>query len=410
MRSMKFFEFVALMAASMSIYALAIDAMLPALPSIGRHLAAIDANHLQWIVTFFVAGGGIGQLFYGPLADRLGRRPVLLLGLGLYILLALLASFSTSLPMLLGLRFLQGLVAAVASVVPRSIIRDRHAGAQMAKVMSITFIVFLTVPVMAPTVGQALLLIVPWQGIFGFLALYGCCVGLWIFFRLPETQDPKHRRPLSASHMAEAAKRVLTEPSSIFYTIGTMALQGSLMGYISTLPQIFNEAFHRPGLMPGVFALCAATMAVSAFFNVRIVEKVGMRRVSHSALLGFLTATSLHLIFCLSGRETLVSFAILQALTMGCFGMAASNFNAIAMHKMAAIAGSAASVQGLISMAGGAIVGSLIGQFWNGSATFLPAGALLCGVAAAISILIAEKGRLFGADHLHADETPHFID
>jgi DHA1 family bicyclomycin/chloramphenicol resistance-like MFS transporter len=407
---MSFVEFVAAMAAVMSIYAMAIDAMLPALPAIGAHFSAQDANHLQWIVTFFVAGGGCGQIFYGPLADRLGRRPVLLLGIALYIALAVLASFASSLPMLLGLRFLQGLVGAVASVVPRSIIRDRHAGAKMAKVMSITFIVFLMVPVMAPTLGQALLLIVPWQGIFGFLACYGCVVGLWIFLRLPETQNPSHRRPLSLVNLASAAKRVVTEPSSICYAFGVMCMQGSLMAYISTLPQIFIDSFHRPALMPTVFGLCAGSMAVASFFNVRIVEKVGMRRVSHSTLSAFVLVTAAHVAVCMAGQESLVTFTVLQCLTMGCFGMTSANFNAIAMHKMAAIAGSAASVQGLIVMTGGALVGSLIGQLWHGSVILLPAGSLACGLAAVISVLIAEKGRPFGPDHLHADETPHFID
>jgi DHA1 family bicyclomycin/chloramphenicol resistance-like MFS transporter len=395
---LSFAEFVAMMAAAMAIYALAIDTMLPALPTIGRSFAVQNGNQLQWIVTFFVAGGGMGQLFYGPLADRFGRRPVLLFGLLLYALLSLLASFSPSLPMLLGLRVMQGLAGAAGSVIPRSIVRDRHGGAQMAKVMSITFIIFLTVPVVAPSVGQALLLLMPWRGIFFFLALSACSVAAWIALRLPETMHPTHRRPLSASHVAAAALKVLREPTSIFYTLATTALFGSLMAYISTLPQIFETAFRRPALMPTVFAICAGTMALCSFFNVRIVERVGMRRVSHGALVGFVLFSGTHLAVALGGRETLVSFILLQALTMGCFGLAASNFNAIAMHHMAAIAGSAASVQGVITMVGGALLGSLIGHQWSGHVAFLPAGAFCCGALALASLLIAEKARLFRKD------------
>jgi len=395
-----------MMAASMSIYAFAIDAMLPALPAIGRSFHVANENDLQWIIILFVAGGGVGQLFYGPLADRLGRRPVLLLGILLYILLSLLAAMATSLPMLLVLRVGQGLAGAVASVVPRSIIRDRHGGPQMAKVMSITFIVFLIVPVLAPSVGQLLLLVVPWQGIFAFLCLYGSAVALWITLRLPETQHPHHRRPLSVGHMSAAAARVLREPTSIFYTIGTMALQGSLMAYISTLPQIFLGAFHRPALMPSIFAICAGTMAASSFFNARFVERLGMRVASHGALCLFLLATGLHTVLAATGHETILVFTVLQSLTMGGFALAAANFNAIAMQKMAAIAGSASSVQGLIMMAGGGLVGALIGHQWNGSVTFLPAGAFLCGLCALASVAIAEKGRLFGVDHPHVEESP----
>jgi DHA1 family bicyclomycin/chloramphenicol resistance-like MFS transporter len=392
---MSFTEFVALMAATMAIYALAIDAMLPALPAIGHGFAVTNDNQLQWVVTLYVVGGGLGQLFYGPLSDRLGRRPVLLFGLFLYVSLSLLAAFATSLPMLLGLRVTQGLAASVASVLPRSIVRDRHGGPQMAKVMSITFIVFLIVPVLAPTVGQALLLIMPWQGIFGFLALFACVVALWIALRLPETMHPDHRRPLSARLMLSATKKVLQEPTSIYYTLATTAMMGSLMAYISTLPQIFTVYFQRPTLMPVIFAICAGMMALSSFFNVRIVERVGMRGVSHRALIGFVCVSGLHVLVAVSGYETLASFTLLQALTMGCFGLAASNFNAIAMHYMAAIAGSAASVQGVITMIGGALLGSLIGHQWSGTVTFLPAGSCVCGVAALILVAIAEKGHLF---------------
>jgi DHA1 family bicyclomycin/chloramphenicol resistance-like MFS transporter len=403
-RPLSFAEFVAMMAASMSIYAFAIDAMLPALPAMGRTFRVVNENDLQWIIILFVLGGGVGQLIYGPLADRLGRRPVLLLGLALYIVLSLLASLATSLPMLLALRVGQGMVGAVASVLPRSIIRDRHGGAQMAKVLSITFIVFLMVPVLAPSVGQLLLLVVPWQGIFAFIGLYGGAVVLWVALRLPETQLAHHRRPLSAGHMLDAARQVLHEPTSIFYVLAAMALQGSLMAYISTLPQIFADAFHRPALMPTIFAICAGTMAAASFFNARFVERLGMRRVSHGALVAFVLATGLHAILAASGHETIIVFTLLQSVTMGGFALAAANFNAIAMHKMASIAGSASSVQGLITMLGGALVGALIGQQWSGTVTFLPAGAFACGIFAAISLLIAEKGALFGVDHLHADD------
>jgi DHA1 family bicyclomycin/chloramphenicol resistance-like MFS transporter len=392
---LSFAEFVVMMAASMSLYAMAIDTMLPSLPAMGREFAVTDDDELQYIILLYMAGGGFGQMIYGPLADRFGRRPVLLAGFALYFAAALLAALASSIGMLLGVRLLQGLVAAAVSVIPRSIIRDRHAGAQMAKVMSITFIIFLIVPVIAPTVGQALLLIMPWRGIFLCLCGAASVVAIWIALRLPETLDPAHRRSLHPVHMMQAAWQVVTERTSIYYTLGSTFLIGGLMAYISTLPQIFAVAFQVPRLMPLVFALCAGLMAVASFFNASIVEKVGMRRVSHGALLGYIGFTAIHTAICLSGHESLFWFALLQAATMGCFGLAASNFNAIAMFHMGKMAGSASSVQGLISMVGGAVIGSVVGHQWNGQVTFLPAGGVICGTVVLALILIAERGKLF---------------
>jgi DHA1 family bicyclomycin/chloramphenicol resistance-like MFS transporter len=392
---LSFPEFVAMMAATMAMYALAIDAMLPALPAIGRSFQVTNDNQLQWVIALFVIGGGLGQLFYGPLSDWLGRRPVLLLGLALYVLLAALAAQADSLPHLLALRMAQGLAAGSAGVVPRSIIRDRFEGAEMAKVMSMTFIVFLIVPVLAPTLGQAVLLFLPWQGIFGFLAAYGCAVALWVALRLPETLHPEYRRSPSISHLTQASVTVLREPTSFYYTLASTALIGSLMAYITTMPQIFSVYFKQLALMPGIFALCAGTMALASLFNVRFVQRVGMRGVSHCALIGFVLIAALHLGVSLAGPETLLSFTLLQAATMGCFSLAISNFSAIAMQRMGAIAGSAASVQGVTSMIGGAVIGSLIGHQWRGEITFLPAGTLCGGLAALALVLIAERGRLF---------------
>jgi DHA1 family bicyclomycin/chloramphenicol resistance-like MFS transporter len=369
--------------------------MLPALPLIGLDFGVAADNRLQWVITLFVMGTGAGQLVYGPLADRFGRRRVLLVGLVLYIGLSLVASFATSLELLLAARAAQGFAVAATSVVTRSIVRDRHSGSAMARVMSTIFLVFLIVPTLAPSVGQALLLVVSWRGIFGFLALVGTGVALWVALRLPETLRPEHRRPLSAAHLWQAAVFVLTEPTSILYTLAMAAMFGSLLAYVSTVPQIFVGAFHAPQLMPAIFAVCAGTMGAASYLNSRIVERVGMHRVSHAALVVFIVITAIHAAVSSHGTEGLLTFALLQSLTMACFGLAVSNFGAIAMQPMGAVAGSAASIQGVLSTIGGAAVGALIGQQWSGSVFFLPAGALCCGVAALACLLIAEKARLF---------------
>ena len=390
-----FAEFVAMMASTMALQAVAIDAMLPALQDIGRTFSVANDNQLQWVVTAFMMGTGAGQLVFGPLSDRFGRKRVLLLGLSMYAVLSLLAMFAASLPMLLATRVVQGAVVSAASVVSRSIVRDQFSGSTMARVMSTIYIVFLIVPMVAPAVGQAMLLVVSWRGIFGFLGICGLSVSLWLFFRLPETLPPERRRPLNSAHLAQAAWFVISEPSSILYTLAVTAMFGSLLAYVSTVPQIFAGAFHQPQLMAITFACVAGAMGVASYFNTRIVERVGMHRVSHLALTAFLFVTAAHAAFALTGREGVLAFAVFQGATMACMGLSVSNFGTIAMQPMGAIAGSAASIQGVISTIGAAAIASLIGQQWSGNVLFLPTGALLCGLFAFACVLLAERSRMY---------------
>jgi MFS transporter, DHA1 family, multidrug resistance protein len=390
-----FVEFVALMAAMQALNAAAIDTMLPALPSIGRDFAVAEDNRLQWIVTAYVMGTGCGQLIYGPLSDRYGRRPILLTAMCLYVVLSLLTSLAPDLHSLVALRVLQGFSVAATSVVSRSVVRDCYSGEAMARVLSMIFLVFLMVPIVAPSVGQLLLLFVSWRGVFGFLALFGVVVAVWAALRLPETLHPKNRRSLAAAHLLQAARFVLTQPTSILYTMSLSLMFGALLAYVSTVPQIFAGVFHAPSLLGPTFAACAGAMGVATFVNARLVERVGMHRISHSSLVAFILVTSVHAAIAWSGTESLLTFAILQSITLACFPLAASNFGAIAMLPMGSIAGSAASLQGVISTIGGAAVGSLIGHQWSGSVLFLPAGSACCGVLAFALVLTAERAQLF---------------
>lgn len=393
-RPIGFREFLVLTAAIMACQAIAVDTMLPALPAIGHDLGVTDPNRTQWIITSYIAGVGLGQLFWGVLSDRFGRRPVLLLGFTFYVIAAAAVGLAGSFETLLAWRFAHG-IAAASMVVSRSIIRDLYGGRQMARVMSLTFIVFIMVPIVAPSIGQLVLLVAPWRALFHVFFGFAAAVLVWVYFRLPETLHPEYRMTLTVGRIARAVGQVAGDRASLWYTLSVALMFGSVIGYVGMMPQIFGAVFHRPSLMPSVFALCAASMGVSSFLNSTVVERFGMRIISQMGLLIFIVASGLHTLVAALGAETLRTFIVLQGATMCCLGLIMANFGAMAMEQMGSVAGIAASLQGCVGTAGGAVVAALMGQRFNGSTLPLACGALLCGLASLCFVLCAEGGRLF---------------
>jgi len=394
---MGFKQFVALIAAMMATNALAIDSMLPALPQIGDALGVASANQHQWIITAYLLGFGAAQLVYGSLADRFGRKPVLMVGLTLYVLFAGLCAFSTSFEMLLVARALCGVGAAATRVLSVSIVRDCYSGRQMARVMSLSFIVFLAVPIIAPSVGQAIVLVAPWPWVFGILAIFGLLVIAWAAIKLPETLHPDDRVPLEVKPVLAAFRACLTNRIAIGYTLASTLVLGGLFGFLNSAQQVFVDVLGAGKLFTILFAAIAAGIAVSSLINSHIVEKRGMRLVSHVSLLGYIAFASVHALIAVLGYETLWTFSLLQAGMMFCFGLTMSNFGSLAMEPLGHLAGTAASVQGFITTIGGALFGFWIGQMFDGTTVPLTLGFAGFGIAGLVAVLITEKGRLFHA-------------
>jgi DHA1 family bicyclomycin/chloramphenicol resistance-like MFS transporter len=393
--TMGFREFVALIAALMAINALGIDSMLPALPAMGHALGIENENQRQWIIAAYVFGFGSTQLVYGPLADRYGRKAILTVSLSLFALMSIACAFAWNFETIVLARVLQGVAAAASRVLAISIVRDRYAGRQMARVMSLSFIVFLAVPILAPSIGQIIMLAGPWSWIFWFLALFAASVVAWATLRLPETLHPEDRRPIDAGQLWAAARMVLGHRHSLGYTLASTLLFGSLLGFINSVQQIFTDIFDAADLFTMIFAAIAAFMGMASYANSRIVEKLGARLVSHTAVIGFTLLSGVHVLVILAGHESIWSFSIFQALVMGCFGLAGSNFGSMAMEPVGHIAGTASSIQGFMSTIGGAAIGIVIGQAFDGTTMPVAAGYFVLGGLAILVVLVTERGRLF---------------
>jgi len=392
---MGFYPFVGLTAALMATNALAVDVMLPALSQMSEALGIAQDNQRQWIITAYLLGFGVSQIIYGSISDRFGRRPVLLFGLAVYVLASIACSFAGSFEAMMAARVLQGVGAAATRVLVISIVRDCYSGRDMARVMSLAMIVFLSVPILAPSLGQAILWVAPWRWIFGILTAFGAVVMIWVATKLPETQHPEDRKPIDPASVAAAFRTTLTNRIAVGYMLAMAFMLGGLFGFINSAQQVFVDVFHTPELFTTIFAMIAMFMAAASLVNSRIVGQLGMRRVSHGALLGYIGFAGCHALLALSGHESLWTFAILQGGCMFCFGLIGPNFGTLAMEPLGHVAGTASSIQGFVTTVIGALLGFYIGQHFNGTVVPLTSGFALCGLAALATVLVVERGSLF---------------
>lgn len=392
-----FAEFVTIIALLMALNALAIDVMLPALPAIGEALSIREENNRQTVLLLYLVGFGGGQLFFGPITDSLGRRKVMIGGLALYSLASVAAILTNDLTQFLAARVLQGVGCAAARVAALSVVRDCFTGRRMAKVMSLVMMVFMAVPIVAPSIGQAILFVAGWQWIFSLLLAAGVVMLAWTGLRLQETLAPEHRQPMVVPNIAGAYWKALSTRVTLGYTIGLAFIFGGLFAFLAMSQQIFVDVFGLGAYFPLVFAGIAIAMAIASFMNSRLVEAIGMRRLSHAAALIYTALGFLIAGVSAAGFESLWLFLILTTLVMTTFGFLGANFNTMAMEPLGEIAGTASSVIGFVSTLGGAIFGYLMGQVFDGSTLPLGLAFGFYGLGGVACILFAEKGSMFHA-------------
>jgi DHA1 family bicyclomycin/chloramphenicol resistance-like MFS transporter len=380
------FEFVVLMAALMSIVALSIDAVLPALPMIGDYLSVTNPLDNPKLITSIFLGLGLGQLIFGPLSDSFGRKPIVYAGFVLFIIASIICITTKNFEMMIFGRVLQGIGLACPRTMSIAMIRDSYEGDYMAKIISIVVMVFILIPIVAPTLGQYLMNNYDWKFIFTFNLIFGVLVMLWFWLRQPETLKDKYKIPYRLTIFKTGTVQFFRIKSAVIYTLLSGFITGSFMVYLSTSQQIFEKQYDLAEEFPLIFASIAISVGLATFMNSQLVVRLGMKKIVHIAMLSFVLISLVFILLYSSGQnptiEVLITFFALQFFTIGfLFG----NLRALAMQPMGHIAGIGSALNGFISTVMAVPIANYIGSFVVDSVTPLFVGFLVCGL---ISLLL----------------------
>lgn len=383
-------ELIAVFAILMATVALSIDVMLPALGDMATELSFAEGNARQWVIILVFLGLSAGQLIFGPLSDAIGRKPAIAIGAGLFTLGSLGCALSSSFEMLLLFRFLQGLGAAGPRLVTIAMIRDRFSGAEMARVLSIIMGIFIMVPVLGPTIGQGLLFLMPWRGLFAVIAAV-CVIGVvWLSFRQPETLAT--RRPLRFHILAAALREVITDRRAMAFTGAAGLCYGAVMGYVNASQQVFQEIYAAGDLYAPLFGAAAAFISAATITNSRLVRRIPMERICRHAVQALTGWSALFAIVLTltNGLPSLWLFMGFNAVALFFLGLTFGNFQSIALENLGHVAGLASAVTmsltNLVGMATAGLIGlRLADTLWPLAIGFALSGVLayaLMGLAA----------------------------
>jgi DHA1 family bicyclomycin/chloramphenicol resistance-like MFS transporter len=381
-------ELVALFALMMSLTALSMDAMLPAFPNIAESLAIVDYQKTQWIVSAMILGMVFGEIFFGPLSDAIGRKKSILLGISIYIIGSVVALSASSIEVFLLGRMIQGFGVAGPKIASRALIRDMYKGAAMARIMSFVMMVFILVPMLAPSVGQLVLQVADWRWIFGLLIMQATIAGVWLLLRQPETLSKENRIPLNRNRLMADVRIILGRRDVMAYTVLLGCIFGGLMLHISTAQSIFQDVYNTGDRFPLFFAMLAIGSAVINFSNGKIVLRVGMLRCVIGALTVLLSTAFILLLAALffDGVPPFALFMGLGMVMFSCFGMVFGNVNAMAMEPLGSMAGLGASLISSLSSLLAIVLSTIVGQFYNFTVIPLASGFVIFSIIAFIML------------------------
>ena len=383
------------MALMISLVALSIDAILPALPRIGLELGVEAENEQQLVISALFLGLGLGQMIYGPLSDSIGRKRAIYSGYVIFVIGCITSILSTSFEIMLAGRVLQGVGAAGPRIVCIALVRDQYVGREMARIMSFVMGVFILVPALAPAMGQGIIMLSHWRGIFVvFLVLAIISCG-WFVLRQPETLPPERRKRFSVYVILSGVRETFRNRVALGYTMCAGLIFGAFVGYLSSAQQMFSAIYGITDLFPLYFATLALAIGLSAVINGRMVMKFGMRIMSSYALVSLTMLSSAYFLYAASvgGVPDLWLNMVYFIAAFLCIGILFGNFNALAMEPLGHIAGVGAAVVGSLSTLVSVPLGTFIGQSFDGTVLPLVGGFALLGSMAIALMYWTELGR-----------------
>ena len=391
-KRMSIAEFASLVALLTSLAALSIDAMLPALPEITVSLEVTNRNDAQLVIGLFLLGNTVGQLLFGPLSDSYGRKPIIVAGLVLFLLGCFISLIADSFFILLLGRILQGVGASGPRTVSVSMVRDLYSGRAMARIMSISMSIFILVPIIAPALGQSIMLISNWRYIFGATILFGFLGLVWLLIRQPETLADEHRRPIRLTTLLNGFITVCRSRTALGYSLAIGTIFGAFVGYLSSVQQIFQDTFQVGKWFPYLFATMALFIGAASLLNSRIVMRFGMQKIVRLAMGCSLVVSLTYLAVCLLFDSSgLIGFMVWGTLSFFGVGLCFSNFNALAMEPLGHIAGLGAAIVGFFSSSIAILIGIPLGRAYDGSQVPLITGFTVMGMIGLILVLWAGR-------------------
>lgn len=388
-------EFIALVALMMMTFPLALDVVLPALLDIGRDLGVTHDNDSQLIIATVILGMAVGQIFYGPLSDAIGRKPAIYIGMALYLAGSVVCLTTGDFTVMLAGRVLQGLGTAAARIVAVALVRDQYAGAGMARIMSFVIVVLMAGPLAAPFIGQAIVLVAPWRALFFVLLAVGVTVCLWLGLRQPETWPKERRLPFTLGAMAAAMVEAGRSRVAMGYALAAGITFGELFAFVISSPQIFLVQYGAGALYPFYVMTSGIAVATASVFNASLVMRLGMAKLSRVAVIakGLTAAVFIVPVIMSGGTPPLWVTLLYLAATFFCAGILFGNLNALAMEHLGHIAGAASGVIGSLTFLIAMVLATTISQSYDGTLLPLTAGITVLSACSFSVMVWAERRR-----------------